>query len=89
MELSIRLEAIAACVKPGLTIADIGTDHGYLPIELIRRGICPKVMACDVRKGPLERAQEHIVQAGLSQQKAGPFPPGSQVRNTDYGGANI
>ena len=68
MELSIRLEAIAACVKPGITIADIGTDHGYLPIELIRRGICPKVMACDVRKGPLERAQEHIVQAGLSPQ---------------------
>ena len=68
MELSIRLEAIAACVKPGLAIADIGTDHGYLPIELIRRGICPRALACDVRKGPLERAQEHIAQAGLEQQ---------------------
>lgn len=68
MELSIRLEAIAACVKPGLTIADIGTDHGYLPIELIRRGICSKALACDVRKGPLQRAEEHIMQAGLSQQ---------------------
>ncbi len=68
MELSIRLEAIAACVKPGLVIADIGTDHGYLPIELIRRGISPKVLACDVRKGPLERAQQHIQEADLSKQ---------------------
>lgn len=65
MELSIRLEAIAACVKPGLRIADIGTDHGYLPIELIRRGICPQALACDVRRGPLERAREHIREAGL------------------------
>jgi len=68
MELSIRLEAIAACVKPGLAIADIGTDHGYLPIELIRRGISPKALACDVRKGPLERAQQHIKEADLAEQ---------------------
>ena len=66
MELSIRLEAIAGCIKPGLTIADIGTDHGYLPIELIRRGISPKALACDVRTGPLERARQHIGEAGLS-----------------------
>ena len=65
MELSIRLEAIAGCIKPGLTIADIGTDHGYLPIELIRRKICPRALACDVRTGPLERAQQHIKEAGL------------------------
>ena len=68
MELSIRLEAIAACVKPGLAIADIGTDHGYLPIELIRRGISPKALACDVRRGPLERAQQHIKDADLAEQ---------------------
>ncbi len=66
MELSIRLEAIAGCIKPGIAIADIGTDHGYLPIELIRRGISPKALACDVRKGPLERAQQHIGEAGLT-----------------------
>lgn len=68
MELSIRLEAIAACVKRGLVIADIGTDHGYLPIELIRRGICPKALATDIRKGPLKRAQQHIQEAGLADQ---------------------
>ncbi len=68
MELSIRLEAIAACIKPGLAVADIGTDHGYLPIELLRRGISPKALACDVRTGPLERARQHILEAGLSKQ---------------------
>ncbi len=68
MELSIRLEAIAGSIIPGLAIADIGTDHGYLPIELIRRGICSVALACDVRKGPLERAQQHIREAGLSKQ---------------------
>ncbi len=68
MELSIRLEAIAACVKPGLAVVDIGTDHGYLPIELIRRGVSPKALACDVRKGPLQRAHQHIQEAGLLDQ---------------------
>ena len=66
MELSFRLEAIAGCIKPGLVIADIGTDHGYLPIELIRRGIIPKAVACDVRTGPLERARQHIREACLT-----------------------
>ena len=46
-------------------MADIGTDHGYLPIELVQRGISPKVLACDVRSGPLQRAKEHVAQAGL------------------------
>lgn len=66
MELSIRLKAVADCVLPGLRPADIGTDHGFLPIWLVQNGRCPHMIACDVRTGPLSRAQEHIQLAGLS-----------------------
>ena len=43
-----RLKAISALVPSGTILADIGTDHGYLPIDLVKRGICPKAYACDV-----------------------------------------
>lgn len=67
MSLSVRLEEIAACIRSSRVIADIGTDHAYLPIELIQRGICEQALACDVRSGPLQRAQEHIQAAGLQE----------------------
>lgn len=65
MELSKRLAAVAGLVSAGRTAADIGTDHGYIPIYLVESGICPKAFAMDVRKGPLERAREHITGHGL------------------------
>lgn len=65
MELSLRLSAVAAMVSSGRTVADIGTDHGYIPIFLVENKICPKAYAMDVRKGPLARAQEHITGHGL------------------------
>jgi tRNA (adenine22-N1)-methyltransferase len=42
------------------TIADIGTDHGYIPIYLIKNKICEFAIACDINKGPLEKAKENI-----------------------------
>lgn len=65
MKLSKRLEMIASFVKPGSRLADIGTDHAYIPIALTERGVIPSALAMDVRKGPLERAREHICEAGL------------------------
>lgn len=65
MSLSVRLEEIAACMRQSKAIADIGTDHAYLPIELIQRGICKRALACDVRSGPLQRAKQHIQAADL------------------------
>lgn len=65
MKLSQRLETVAACVPRGSRVADIGTDHGYVPIWLIEQGIAKYAIAMDVRKGPLMRAQEHIVQHKL------------------------
>ena len=60
VRLSLRLKAVADFVKPGSRIADIGTDHGYVPIYLAQIGRAAGAIAMDVRQGPLERAKEHI-----------------------------
>lgn len=60
MELSKRLKAVAGLVTEGASVADIGTDHGYVPIWLIESGRASKVIAMDVNEGPLERARGHI-----------------------------
>lgn len=67
MKLSKRLETIASFVSKGSIVADIGTDHGYIPIFLVSEGICPSAYAMDVRTGPLERAKEHVKEAGLEE----------------------
>lgn len=66
MELSKRLQTVAMAVTPGNRVADVGTDHGYIPIYLMKKGICPKAYAMDVNKGPLARAAQHIEQEMLS-----------------------
>lgn len=66
MKLSERLELVLSFVEHGESAADVGTDHGHVPVELVRRGIVKKAVAMDVRKGPLSRAAEHIALAGLS-----------------------
>ncbi|MBQ2985879.1 MAG: SAM-dependent methyltransferase [Tyzzerella sp.] len=60
MELSRRLQAVADLISDGLVVADVGTDHGYIPIYLIEAEKSPKAYALDVNKGPLLRAKEHI-----------------------------
>ena len=64
MKLSERLEMVLSFVEPGESAADVGTDHGHVPVELVRRGIVKKAVAMDVRKGPLSRATENIALAG-------------------------
>ncbi len=60
IKLSERLLTMAACVDPGETVADIGTDHGLLPIFLYEQKISPKVVLCDIAAGPLEKAKKNI-----------------------------
>lgn len=50
----------------GKTAADIGTDHAYIPIELIKSGKCERVIATDIRKGPADTAARHIKKQGLN-----------------------
>jgi len=56
---------LADLVTPGNRLVDVGCDHGYLSIYLVRKGICPRALAMDVRKGPLAGAEEHIAEYGL------------------------
>ena len=65
MELSKRLQAVADLVTEGASVADVGTDHGYIPIYLIEHNIAGKVIALDINRGPLERARMHVVGHGL------------------------
>lgn len=66
--LSKRLETVAGMVTPGNVTADIGTDHGYVPIYLIKNGICPKAYAMDINEGPIKSAIQNIRVEGLSEQ---------------------
>lgn len=54
--LAERLMLVASFVRGGVTVADIGTDHAYVPVYLILSGTCPRAAACDVNAGPLARA---------------------------------
>ena len=65
VRLSARMKAVADMVSQGKRVCDVGCDHGYIPIYLIQQKISPGVLAMDIRKGPLERAGEHIRRAGL------------------------
>lgn len=60
LQLSERLAAIAGFINPGETVADIGTDHGLLPIFLFLNGISPKIIMSDVKSGPLKKAEVNI-----------------------------
>lgn len=68
MELSLRLEGLLSEVEPCHHLADVGCDHAFVSIEAVQRGLCQKAYACDVRKGPLLRAKEHVEKAGLEGQ---------------------
>ncbi len=61
-----RLQSVAGLVRCGARLADIGTDHAYLPIWLVAQGICPSAIACDLREGPLENAGRAVAEAGFS-----------------------
>ena len=52
MELSKRLSAVAGLVTEGASVADIGTDHGYIPIWLAKRDPSVRLIAMDVNEGP-------------------------------------
>lgn len=60
MNLSNRLQAIADLVTKSSAVADIGTDHGYIPIYLIKNNIAEKVIAADISDGSLNKARELV-----------------------------
>ena len=56
MDISKRLQAVAGLVTRR-SMADIGTDHGYVPLYLYEQGKIDRALACDLNKGPLEKAK--------------------------------
>ena len=66
-KLDARLLAVASCISDGAYLADVGTDHAYLPLYLAERGSISGAVASDIHKGPLERADKNIREAGRSE----------------------
>lgn len=60
VELSPRLAMVAGLVPAGARLADVGTDHAYLPAALILSGRIPGAIAADLRQGPLNRARQTV-----------------------------
>lgn len=65
MKLTDRLLKIASLVTKGKKVADIGTDHGYIPVYLLNKGDIDYAILADVNKGPLENAKKEVRHNGL------------------------
>ena len=65
-ELSPRLSMVGELVPVGARLADVGTDHAYLPAALILEGKIPWAVAADLRRGPLDRARTTVREYGLT-----------------------
>lgn len=66
--LTKRLAACAAQVTPAGVVCDVGTDHAYLPAELLQSGRCTRAVATDIHAGPLEAAKRTLTEAGVLEQ---------------------
>lgn len=67
IELTPRLQTVASFVPQGARLADIGTDHAYLPVSLLLDGRIPSAIAADLRPGPLDRAKKTAQEYGCTQ----------------------
>ncbi|WP_256575745.1 MULTISPECIES: tRNA (adenine(22)-N(1))-methyltransferase TrmK [unclassified Pseudomonas] len=65
--LSMRLERVAAQVPQGARLADIGSDHGYLPVALMRRGAIAAAVAGEVARTPFHAAERTVRDNGLDE----------------------
>ena len=59
--LSERLKTVAAMITPGSVVADVGCDHAYLSIYMVKEGLAPYAIASDVASGPLQHARENVL----------------------------
>lgn len=67
MELSKRLKFIASHIEKCKSIADIGTDHGYIPIYAVKNNLCESAIASDINKDPVRKSKLNISLEGLSE----------------------
>ncbi|WP_063507464.1 tRNA (adenine(22)-N(1))-methyltransferase, partial [Lactobacillus acetotolerans] len=82
--MNLRLNTLAQMVEPGSRVADIGTDHAYLPIELVKNKQINYAIASDIAKGPLQNAKNDIAEARLQGKIETRLGPGlSTVNHND------
>ncbi len=67
MQLKGRLALISQKVPKCNIVCDVGTDHAYVPIYLLKRGICEKAIVTDINKGPIHIAQRNIKEHQLDE----------------------
>lgn len=67
-KLSNRLEAVTNYIPPGSRVADIGSDHAYLPCYAVKKGIVPFAIAGEVVEGPFQSAKKQVKMEGLENQ---------------------
>lgn len=83
-----RLECILKYVTEK-TVADIGTDHAYIPIKLVLDDICDKVIASDIKPGPVGAAKRHVEKYGLSESVEVRLGPGLEPLSSGEAGQII
>ena len=66
VKLPPRLALLASLVPPGAALADVGSDHGLLPIYLITTGWISSAVATDINAGPISRARANAETFGVS-----------------------
>ena len=84
LPISKRLLCCAELVPPCRTVADVGTDHGYLGIHLLRTGRCRRVIAADLREKPLASAKANAAAFGIPElpPETAPGGPGPDLPDT-------
>lgn len=60
MELSLRLKCITNMIEHCDSVVDVGTDHGYIPIYLVKNNVVKRAIASDINKGPVEKARSNV-----------------------------
>ncbi|MFV0518333.1 MAG: tRNA (adenine(22)-N(1))-methyltransferase [Aminipila sp.] len=89
IKLSDRLQLIADLIEVGQTVADIGTDHGFLPIFLRESNKSPKVILADISKGSLQKAIDNVNLRGYNSVESGfEFRLGNGIQVLDDGEVN-
>ena len=68
IKISKRLETVASLVSSGNRLADVGTDHAYIPIWLAEQGRISSAIAMDINEGPLQRARQNVEKYGYEGQ---------------------
>ena len=68
MDLSIRLKTIVSMIEECDSVVDVGTDHGYVPIYLVKNGVIKTAIASDINRGPVEKARKNVHLNNVSEQ---------------------